>query len=87
MLREQNRLLQQQLQELRQQQQPPAVVAALHAPVTVAAGRSSLGPGGAGAAGLGGSLSKHRKTMSVDIGGFRPESVQRFAHALTLPLL
>jgi hypothetical protein len=68
-LREQNRLLQQQLQELRQQQQqqqPPAVVATLPAPVTV--GRSSLGNVGSGAGALGGGLSKHRRAISVDIG-------------------
>lgn len=68
-LREQNRLLQQQLQELRQQQQqqqPPAVVATLPAPVT--AGRSSLGNVGSGAGALGGGLSKHRRAISVDIG-------------------
>lgn len=67
-LREQNRLLQQQLQELRQQQQqqPPAVVATLPAPVT--AGRSSLGNVGSGAGALGGGLLKHRRAISVDIG-------------------
>lgn len=67
LLREQNWLLQQQLQELRQQQQ--GVVAALPAPVTVVAARGSLGPGGSvSGAGLTGALTKHRKTMSVDIG-------------------
>lgn len=71
LLREQNRLLQQQLQELRQQQSPPPLAATLPAPVTVVAGRSSLGPSTSGAGALGSSLTKHRKTASVDIGEHR----------------
>jgi hypothetical protein len=51
-----------------QQQQQASVVSFLPAPV-IGPGRSSLGSVGPTTGGLGGMLGKHRKTVSVDIGG------------------